>query len=802
MKSNFFRYLHAIFFFVLLSLLAPAPLPAQVAGDAGATATSSKSGEGSLAESSGAAEPAVTEAAAVESESFTRPGRELAVPKLQNGRLPLFGYDVFAGFAENRPAEVPLRPDYIVGPGDEFQCSVWGREDASFTLIINVEGEGAIPQVGPIELAGLTYEEMKLAVENALSERISDFRLTILPVKQRRIRVYVLGEAIKPGVYDVGGSETAYSVLFSAGGPSTRGSLRNITHKRGNRVIGKIDLYDFLLSGNRDTDVGLQEGDVIHIPLAGNRVSVQGQVRRPAIYELKDGDNSLATVMQMAGGPLPGGDIENVRVERMLLHDRKIVFNANLSKSPVAGSESHVSCCDQDIITLYAVSPRHDEQVLFEGHVFEPGPRPWKRGMKISDILTGAGILKRDPYLEYGEIRREVGHGGHIELLTFSPGRILAADPQADLLLQARDRIRILSRAEVHETPTVRINGEVVKPGSYDLEAGMTVRDLVFRAGGLKLWVDMSRCDFTRVSSKAGTQEITQTVIDLEKAMADKTGANPVLRAGDVVAVRALPDWQRNNIVRITGEVRYPGEYVFRQGERISAIVARAGGYNSRAYLSGAYFKRISALEQQSRQIDTVVRSAKLEQQVEAIKLASGSNGKDKDEERQFEAAQLQMLEQMTNIRPTGRLVVKIDDSPAFAGSSFDLELEPGDELHVPAQPATVIVEGAVGNPTILSWEPDKNILYYINQAGGFSKYSRRDDTRLVRADGSTLAATRRHRPAHSFLGTRVQPGDTIWVPVDMRPRRPSGISRVKDITQILGNLAITYIAVDNARDN
>lgn len=715
-------------------------------------------------------------------------------------QVPFFGYEVFARFSGQSPAEIPLRPDYVVGPGDQFECSIWGRDEAVFSIGVNVDGDVIIPRYGPVKVAGLTYADMKQAIEDALSSRISDFKLNIVPLAQRRIRVYVLGEAVKPGVYDVAGAATAYSVLFAAGGPSRRGSMRDIVLKRGNKAVALIDLYDFLLEGNRTTDVPLQEGDVVHIPLAGNRVVVQGQVKRAAVYEISSKDNRLAAIIAMAGGVLPGGDIENIRVERTLAHDRKIVFNANISDKPVAGSENNLSCNDSDVITVYSLSPRLEEKVTLEGHVFEPGPRPWKRGMRIADILTDAALLKQDPYLDYAEIYRETGPGGRLELLTFSPKMVLAGDAESNLLLHARDLIRILARSEINEIPRAKIMGEVVRPGKYELFDGMTVRDLIIKAGGFKVGADLSRGDFTRPVRNGGVWEIERSIIDLQAAMDNCPGKNPLLNPDDVLAVRATPDWKRDNIVRIAGEVLYPGEYTFEPGERISDLIKRSGGYTPRAYLPAAYFKRISALAQQERQIAMIKRNTQLEQQVEAIRIASERAEKEDKTTAAFDQQQMKMLEQLGSAKPTGRLVINIVDTEEFAGSIQDLELEPGDELLIPQRPSTVVVEGAVGNPTVLSWEANKNMLYYINKAGGVSRYGRRDESRLIRADGSALAATGRHRPAHSFLGTKVEPGDVIWVPVDMRPRQVSRWKHVTDLTQILGNLAITYIAVDNAR--
>ena len=714
-------------------------------------------------------------------------------------KVRLFGYDIFSRFVSADVAEVPLRPDYIVGSGDEFECFIWGREETSFKARINVEGEVIVPHVGPVSVAGLTFAAMKEAVEAALASRLTDFRLTVVPLRQRRMRIYVLGEARQPGVYDLPGAATAYSALFAAGGPARAGSLRDIAVKRGSKKLATIDLYGFLLQGDRNSDVPLQEGDIIHIPLAGTRVAVRGEVRRPAIYELKPGELQLAAVMQMAGNAMPGADISQIRIERIEAHDRRRVFNANLSGKPVAGARSDVTCQDLDVITLFAISPRREEQVVLNGHVFAPGPRPWRPGMKLSELLGSAEMLKRDPYLEYGEIQREEGPGGKLEILRFNPGRLLAGEADADLQLRARDQIRIFSRAEMHEKEAVEIIGEVVKPGRYQLNPGMTLRDLIMQAGGFKLGVDMRRGDLTRVAVVDGTTTTSRSLIDLEDVMAEKTGSNLALNDGDLLAVRLIPEWRHDLKVKLSGEVRYPGEYTFHHGERISTIIERAGGYTDQAWLPGAVFKRRALRADQERQLARALQTTQVEQQLAAIKAAASENGEESSTTLQQSSVYRELAQQLARIKPDGRLVVQLSADPSFAGSRNDIELENGDELHVPMQASTVIVEGAVGSPSTLTWEPGHNIRHYIELAGGFSRFSDRNEVKLIRADGSALGRTRRHRPAHSFLGTRVEPGDTILVPVDMRPPPISGWKRTTNIAQILSSLAITALAIQNS---
>jgi len=739
----------------------------------------------------------------------------------QPAGAPLFGYDVFRRMpvAPRGPADAQMRPDYVVGQGDEFDCYVWGREETRFVARINVGGEVVIPRLGPVAVGGLTFADMKRALEDALGSKFSDFRLTVVPRRQRRMRIYVLGEAARPGVYDLGGAATAYEALFAAGGPTPRGTMRRIVLQRNDKLLATIDLYDFLLFGKRSTDVPLQEGDVIHIPLVGQRVTVQGKVKRPAVYELKPGEQDLRTVLQMAGEVLPTGDVKRIRIQRVEPHEGRVVLNANVGRTPVAGSQARAEGRDQDVVTVFPVSPRERQEVYLQGHVFEPGPRPWRPGMKLSDLLPEPKMLQRDPYFEYGEIRRETGIGGRIEMLSFNPGKVLAREPAADLALQPKDRVRILARAEINETAWVEAAGEVVRPGRFPLTPGMTLKDLLMRAGGLRQGADPSRGDFTRVAIRDGKKVNEQTVYDLNAALAEKRGknprrmpppgargplppsleANPRLQPGDVLTARLIQDWRHENTVVLSGEFRYPGAYTFQPGERISDVVARAGGFSERAFLKGAVFKRKSVLAAQQSQLRKVIQTAQVEAQVNALRAAATLEGNKEETVNRagMEQTQAKLLSQLAQYVPVGRVVVKLDGGPEFRGTKADLVLEPGDELLVPPAPSTVQVEGAVHNAVSLMCEPGKTIGQYLEMAGGRTRWADPQDLYVVRADGTTLSGGK--RPGRCFQATKAEPGDTIWVPLNMRPLPPQKLKQMQSIVQIIGNLAVTALAIENA---
>ncbi|MFZ2955982.1 MAG: SLBB domain-containing protein [Candidatus Ozemobacteraceae bacterium] len=502
------------------------------------------------------------------------------------GSMPLFGYDVFqrVGGKFATPSKGPVGPDYIVGPGDAFQIRIWGREETALDAEINVDGDFILPRFGRLPVSGMTFDEMKKALNQAISRQVSEFQMSVVPIRQRRCRIFVLGEVQSPGSFDLEGNVTAYGGLFAAGGPTIQGSLRAIQVKRGNKDLVSVDLYDFLLSGNRSSDVPLQDGDVLFVPLAGTRVGIRGGVRRPAMFELLPTEQTLGRVLEYAGGIAPTADLRHVQIHRVVANARRVVFETDLGVKDGDPRKLKTPVIDLDTISVFSISPRLLEQVTLVGHVFQPGPRPWHAGIKLSEILDRYEMLQKDPYLEYGEILREVAPDGRNITVRFNPGQILSGDLTGDLDLQPNDRIRIFAAAEMQEGANVFIDGEVLRPGKFPLIPGMTVKDLIFQAGGLKIGASPDRAEFTRRMVVNGKKTSTRTEINLDKALADHKEDNILLQPFDELIVRSVPEWRDRNVVTLSGEFVYPGRYSFEPGDRLSSVIQRAGGFRKKAY--------------------------------------------------------------------------------------------------------------------------------------------------------------------------------------------------------------------------
>ena len=351
--------------------------------------------------------------------------------------LQQFGYDVFTQSVSTFApvTNVPVGPDYVIGPGDSFRVTLWGRVDAQFVLQVDRNGQVIVPEVGALRVWGMKFGEMEDYLQHELSRKYTDFRMSVTMDRLRVIRVFVVGEAAVPGSYTISSLSTVINALVAAGGPSKNGSLREIQLRRNGAEPVMIDLYDFLLGGDRSGDVRLQDGDTIFIPLIGPVVGVAGNVKRPAIYEMS-GSMTLGDVLDdLAGGVTFAGWLQRVQVERIEDHRKRIVVDFDLADSQDNGSRTQplqTIVQDGDVVKIFSVRPGEQDIVRLEGHVVRPGKYEWKPGMHLGDILTSYDVFLPQPNLDYGQIERLVPPDLHATFIPFSPGRLLAGDAERE----------------------------------------------------------------------------------------------------------------------------------------------------------------------------------------------------------------------------------------------------------------------------------------------------------------------------------------------------------------------------------
>ncbi|MBN1359608.1 MAG: SLBB domain-containing protein [Sedimentisphaerales bacterium] len=737
-----------------------------------------------------------------------------AVELLLSGRAPAevstdlkqFGYDVFSRRVSTFApvANVPVGPDYVIGPGDGFTVTLWGGVDAQIPLQVDRGGQVVLPEVGALKVWGMRFAELESYLQHELSRKYTNFKMSISMDRLRTITIYVVGEAAAPSSYTVSSLSTVISGLFAAGGPSKNGSLRNITLRRAGAEPNRIDLYDFLLGGDKSGDVRLQDGDTIFIPLIGPVVAIAGNVKRPAIYEMAQA-LTLKEALDLAGGVTFAGWLQRVQVERVQDHRTRIVADLDLAaRDNPEGQAAALDTVlrDGDVVKVFAVAGPEQNVVFLDGHVLRPGKYEWKPGLRLREVLTSYSVLLPQPNTDYGEIERLVPPDLHPAIVPFSPARVLAGEDEANLPLEQFDTIRVF-RWDEKTTQTVRISGMVFDPNQYRLVPDMRVTDLVDRAGGLQKNAYLRTAEITRRHISQDGMTTEKIEIDLAAALASDPEHDIFLRDYDYLVVRPIPELEFDRTAEIAGQVRFPGVYPIRQGENLSSLIDRAGGFTERAYLKGAVFTRESAREVQRRRLDEMVRQ--VEESVLATSeevLSGATDAQTVEGQKASLATKQQLLARLQAAQVTGRVVIKLMPLEQFRDSAYNLKLEDGDTLTVPETPSVVYVVGEVFNPTSLLYEEGGTVNHYLRKVGGLTRDADEKQLSVVKADGSVVSKQQGNGRQGifwdnefnrwffgGFTSLRLEPGDTIVAPRKLD--RGLWIRNTKDITQIVFQIAV-----------
>ncbi len=697
--------------------------------------------------------------------------------QIPESTVPLrrFGSDVFVerdapaaarGISgRDTPLDVPLGPDYVLGPGDSLTIDLWGGVTQSITRTVDRAGRVLLPDSAPLAVAGLTLERAQGLIESALKRQYRNAQCAVTALGLRSVRVYVVGDVQRPGGYDISSLATPLSALYAAGGPTSTGSLRTLLHYRGRQLVETVDLYDFLLHGIRKGSERFESGDTLLVPPAGAQAAVSGAVKRPAIYELKGSETTLDAVIADAGGLTASAAPGRVRVERIGADHKRETVRVDLAEDP-PGEEpgADFAVQDGDRITVEPILPYSAGVVYLEGHVARPGRLAYHDGMRLSDALESYRDLLPEP-AAHGELVRLVAPDLHAETIAFNVPDVLIGN--ADVNLQPFDTIRVYGRYEI-DAPKVTVLGEVLRPGNYPMSAGMTAAQLVRMAGGFKRDAMLESADLTSydVDNGKGVAGNVLTVrIGAAVSGADAT-ADVALKVGDTLMVHQMTGWNEiGQSVTIQGQVKFPGGYGFENGERLSSVLMRAGGFLPDAYPMGAVLVReqVKELEQKSRdelirQIETSSAAARLSPTV------SGANAGAALET--IKAQQDEVIAELKSHPPAGRMVIQITaDINRWAGTAADIELRRGDVVTIPKRPGFVLVTGQVYNATALTFTPDKTAGWYLSHAGGASATADRKEIFIIRANGSVVGRRSGGWLGGEVLETRLNPGDVVVVP-------------------------------------
>jgi protein involved in polysaccharide export with SLBB domain len=772
-----------------------------------------------------------------------------------------FGAEVFENGTRDSqliPMDLPAGPDYVVGPGDGLSIDLWGGTTQRIYRVVDREGRVSLPEVGPLLVSGKSLADVQQSLQQLLRTEFRRVSADVSLARLRTIRVYEVGDIANPGAYDVSSLSTPLNALFVGGGPTQKGSLRIVKHYRGSQLVEVVDLYDLLLHGVKSDLKRLENGDTVLVPPIGPQVTVDGMVRRPAIYELKD-EKNLASVLELAGGLLPTAMLRHIEVQRLVAHDKQTMLSFDL---PEIDSDSEVTkklvafdIYDGDRIRVFPIAPYNQDAVYLEGHVIRPGRYSYRPNMKVTDVIASYKDLLPEPANQYAEIIRlnapdfhptvesfdlagalsnpeqaPVLHAmdtvrvfskfdfenpptvsvwgdvrgpgtyrtsgqihlsdavhlagglapdakvsdaqvfrylpdGKTKIFSVSLNLALEGDPTANILLQPRDRLLIHRSPDAIQPASVYVQGEVGKPGRYPLTTNMTVAELIRVGGGLKpsantQTADLTHYEWTNPEKLSGAHQ----AIVISAALAGDSAANLPLSNGDVLTIRQLPGW--NDIgasISVKGEVKNPGTYGIRPGERLSSVLMRAGGFQSDAYAYGAVLQRVQVREIEAKeQNQMILRVKDLRSNLE---LLPDTDQKQKQAKEMALQQYQTTLTQLSSNPPVGRVAIRISpDIHRWKNSAADVEVRAGDALVVPKRPSFVMVSGQVFNPTAVSFRPGKSAKWYLSQAGGPTTVADKKAIFVIRADGSVIGSKESLWSGKS-LNAVLQPGDSVVVP-------------------------------------
>jgi protein involved in polysaccharide export with SLBB domain len=732
----------------------------------------------------------------------TEKGAENGQPQsYRPAELVQFGYNFFrpsaTGFAPL--IDVPVGPDYQIGPGDRIIVTLWGSVEGTYELEVNRSGEIFLPRVGAVKVWGVTFGKLGDLVKNSLKKAVRDFELNVTMGKLRVIKVFVVGEVKAPGDYNLTALSTLINALGAAGGPLKSGTLRNIQVKRGGVVVETVDLYDFFLNGDKSRDIRLQPGDTIFVPVIGKVATVAGNVKRQAIYELK-GEKNLAEVMDLAGGVLPTGYLQRVHISRVEAYKKNTVADFNVDPKDGDRALRHtleaVPVQDMDVVRVYPIDAALRGYVKLTGYVLRPGDYALQPGMRLSSLLLLDNLLP-EYYAGAVKITRLYPPDFHPESFFVNPVRAVAGDPVHDLELKEFDTIKVFSRWEMEEMPKVKVSGEVQRPGQYRLSGNMTVRDLVMEAGNLKMTAYLKNAEISRTERSGEKVSASSLTVNLEEALNGNPKENLALMPLDELTVRRIPNWaeETERYITLKGEFRFPGVYPVYRGETLNSVIKRAGGFTDKAYLKGAKFTRLSIREiQQKRQREILARTEQeiVKKQADLAEVATSR------EELEATRVALEGLKKnvglLKSVEPEGRLVIRLEEPEKFADSRYNVAIQGGDVLDVPQEPSSVNILGQVYNPTSLIPVEGEDVAYYLAKSGGPTKEADENDIYVVKIDGTVISKQQfswfSRLLFSGFMSQRLDSGDTVVVP--QQYEKIAWLREIKDMAVILGQIALS----------
>ncbi len=665
------------------------------------------------------------------------------------GRLPgasllPFGYSLFALPASTfEPSfNVPPPPEYLIGPGDELVLSLWGETQLFYRLVVSREGTVLIPDVGQITLSGLTLEKATKTLLKRMSRNYASLAdgsptaKTFLDVslgKLRSIEVYVLGEVRRPGGYQLSALSTAFTALYNAGGPTINGTLRAVKVMRAGKTAAVIDLYDYLLRGDKSKDIRLEDGDIVFVKTAGKRAGIVGPIVREAVYELQEGER-LKDLLSMAGGLRFNAYANRVHVERVVPFNERQNYSGNILdidvpfESVTQLTSSGFPLEDGDIVWVLGITELVQNRLTLIGNVKKPGTYELLPGMRVRDLVMAADSLYPDTFGDKATLIRTLPDARR-QLLTFNLGMAMNGDSAENLALENLDTVVVYPLGYFFPEHTVTVSGAVRAPGTFNRYEGMTLAKLLVLAGGLSESASLDSVEVTRIDTTSERKTARTFLISLPAQYwtIDST-ADFLLEDFDHVTVKPNPKFNFPKLVSVAGEVRYPGMYALRsETDRLASIISRAGGLKSTAYPEGS----------------TLVRVA----------------------------------------QDAGMVPIDFVKALHDTVSADNVILMEGDAIHIGRDIRVVQVKGEVGAPAAVLYKKGASLSYYLEQAGDLTADADGDRIVVTQPNGS------RWKPGWFILpDPDILAGAMIQV--------PKKIEKPDNTLQVISNFATVFASL------
>ncbi len=666
--------------------------------------------------------------------------------------LPIFGMHLFENAKVDYVPEIygPVDPDYPLGPGDEIVITIWGEVERRLEKTIDRQGQVYIEKVGLVNLMGLTIQQALEKLRKVMGQSYSSLLkgkayLDVSLGKIRSIRVYVIGDVNSPGVFTVPALTAPFTMLFYSAGINTNGSMRTISLVRNDKVYKRFDLYNFFRMGFKFSSVRLHNNDIIVVPPVQNRVMLAGAVRKNAVYELKDGEG-LKELINFSGGFLPQAYIRNILIERYANHTEPQLINVNYEE--LISDNKNFILQNGDRVYVPTLDRELKNFVTISGPVYGPKKFEYYPGFTIKELFAKVDSISGVAYLDRVQITRKLPDG-YKQLFSINLNDFLENDQQ-DFPLAPEDHITIRSKQALFPPDSVSIFGAVNEPGKYLLKKDMTLKDLIFSAGGFRKNALITEAEISRIdpsnTDPHRLADVLYVKIDSNYTQRSDFGEDALffLQPYDNVFIRSNSDWELQRNVSITGEVQRPGVYTLKnKTTRITDLIARAGGLKPTAYLDGA-------------------------------KLFRRKDG----------------------VGQIGINFSKIFNNPSDPENIY---LQSGDRIVIPERLATVKIVGGVNFPSSVLYEEGAGLDYYIEAAGGYTELADEDNVTIRLANGRPVQ--RKRFLFWEYLSEDITAGTTIYVPVLSEKDVIDWSGAVRDAAAILASVATVILIYDRIQN-